>query len=166
MPLRTGLLFIFLLFQWDHLPAQELSSQVLVPLAGIAGSQNVEYTQTSGEPVIGILGSDDIVLTQGFQQPRFIFRKEAPPVGNGANVFPNPVKDVINVELFGNTDRSFTVEIMNLAGSILVSEKQSFTGTYWQILQYPAKSLSRGLYIVRIKSDDGVISRVFKLNKI
>lgn len=165
MPGRSGFLILLLIFQWNILLSQELSNQVLVPIAGISESQNLEYTYTIGEAAVEILSSHELVVTQGFQQPRFIFRKEVPPMGNGANVYPNPVTDVINVELFGDKDRTYTVEILNIAGIILISEKLSFTGTYWQIRQYPATGLSRGFYLVRITSDDAVISRIFKLNK-
>lgn len=165
MPLPKGFFILIMILRWNVLFSQELSIQALVPLAGIVESQSLEYTQTSGEVAIELLDSPEFILTQGFQQPGFIFKKEAPPVGNGANVYPNPVTDVINVELFGNTDRMFTVEILNVAGIILISEKLIFTGTYWQVRQYPAGQLSRGFYLVRITSDDGVISRIFKLSK-
>jgi hypothetical protein len=145
--------------------SQELSHQVLVTAAGIKIAGNLEYTQTIGETAVEIFSSETRVLTQGFQQPRIIFSKETPPSGNGVNVFPNPVSDNVNIELFGNTSRSFRIEILNISGTLVRTERIAYSGQFWEILHYPVDQLSKGLYIVRITSDDGVINRTFKIDK-
>jgi hypothetical protein len=146
--------------------SQQLSHQVLVPLAGVTTSGSFSYSQTIGETAVEIIQSTDYVFTQGFQQPCIKFTKENPPPGNGVKVFPNPVTDFLNIELFGNISRSFRIEIINISGTVVISEKMGFIDMYWNTRQIPVERLSNGLYFVRIISDDGVVNRIFKIDKI
>lgn len=146
--------------------SQQLSHQVLVPLAGVTNTGSLAYSQTIGETAIEIFQSSDCVFTQGFQQPCIKFTKEDPPPGNGVKVYPNPVSDYVNVELFGDISRNFRVEIINISGTVVISERIEFTDMYWNTHQIAVEKLSTGLYFVRILSDDGVISRIFKIDKI
>jgi hypothetical protein len=80
-------------------------------------------------------------------------------------VYPNPVTDLLNVELFGDNSRALTIEIINLSGVIFKTEKVVFTGQFWNILHYSMEKYARGLYFVRIISEDGLINRTFKIEK-
>lgn len=163
---KLGLLAVLMLFcsQNDGY-SQGLSHQVLVPLANVITGHSLEFTYTIGESAIESIGSSGYSLTQGFQQPRYFYTGEITPGGNGVEVYPNPATDFINVEFFGNGARTYRVEIMNFAGTILFSETVDFTGSHWQVRPYPAGEYSRGLYLVRIISSDLRISRVFKIEK-
>lgn len=145
--------------------SQQLSHQVLVPVAGVTTTGSLTYSQTIGETAVEIIASPDYTFTQGFQQPCIKFSRENPPPGNGAKVYPNPVTDYLNVELFGNISRTFQIEIINISGTIVISERLVFTGMYWNTQQIPVRKLGNGLYFVRILSEDGVISQIFKIEK-
>lgn len=159
------ILILSILLPVNSLMSQELSHQVLVPMAGIIQTTAYEYTHTTGEAVVEITETPDLTLTQGFQQPLMIFTNSIPPSGNGARVYPNPVTDVMNIELFGNAGRTFTIEIINIAGFVFSSEKVVFTDPFWRRWQHPVKGLSKGIYFVRIVSEDGLIKRIFKIDK-
>lgn len=145
--------------------SQQLSHQVLVPVAGIKMAGAIEYSQTVGETAVEIFSSSDLILTQGFQQPRKIFYMGTPPLGNGVKVYPNPATDFVTVELFGDVSRSFRIEIISFSGTIVRTEKMVFSEPFWQIRQYPVDQLIKGLYFVRIVSEDGIINRTFKIDK-
>jgi len=145
--------------------SQQLSHQVLVPLAGVTTTGSLSYSQTIGETAIEIFESDDCVFTQGFQQPCIKFTKENPPPGVGVKVYPNPVSDYVNVELFGDVSRSIRVEIINISGTIIYTETITFTEKYWFVRQIPAEKLSNGFYFVRIVSSDGIVNKIFKIDK-
>jgi hypothetical protein len=162
----TGILILLLLLgSGTNLFSQELSHQVLVPLAGVTSTGSINYSQTAGETAVEVISSSDFVFTQGFQQPGIKLVKVDPPKGNGAKVYPNPVTDIINIELFGDGSRAFRIDLINISGTIVRTEKMVYTDPFWQILQFPAGQLSKGLYFVRIVSDDGLISRTFKIDK-
>lgn len=158
-------LILLLLVSWGNAFSQQLSHQVLVSVAGIASTNSINYSQTIGETAVEIIGCSEYTFTQGFQQPCIRFSKENPPPGNGVRVYPNPVSDFVNVELFGDASRAFRIDIINISGTIIRSEKIDFTGPYWHVQQLAFEQLSRGFYFIRIVSDDGLIGRTFKIDK-
>ncbi len=159
------IIFFALLGIVSEIHSQELSHQVLVPVAGVINTEALSYSHTIGETAVEIFTSSDFVFTQGFQQPGVKFTRENPPPGTGVKVYPNPVKDYVNIEVFGDVARTFRVEVINISGTITITEKLIFSDMYWYILQIPVENLSKGLYFVRIMSEDGVISRTFKIEK-
>ena len=92
---KTKVLIFLLLVSREIIFSQQLSHQVLVPLAGNLTSGAYNYSQTVGETAVEIMTSTDYVFTQGFQQPGIKVAKETTPVGNGVRVYPNPVTDYI-----------------------------------------------------------------------
>jgi hypothetical protein len=159
-------ILISLLFGFSGtLLSQQLSHQVLVPVAGVVFNQSVSYSQTIGETAVEIVSCSGFVFTQGFQQPGIKLSSERPPAGNGVKVYPNPATDVVKVELFGEISRAFRIELVNISGTIISSEKISFSGDFWHIRELPVKELVKGFYFVRVLSEDGIINRVFKIEK-
>lgn len=165
MIIRTNVLVLFLLVSWTPMLSQQLSHQVLVPVAGVSSNGTINYSQTIGETAVVIIGCSDYTFTQGFQQPCLKFSKEIPPPGNGIKVYPNPVTDILNIELFGEKARTFRIELITISGMMIKSEKIDFSGAYWKLQEIAVDNLSKGLYFVRIISDDGVINRTFKIDK-
>jgi hypothetical protein len=162
---RIKVLVLFLLVSCTTLFSQQLSHQVLVPVAGVSSNSTISYSQTIGETAVEIISSSEYTFTQGFQQPCIKFSKEAPPPGNGVKVYPNPVTDILNIELFGEEARTFKIELITISGTIVKSEKIVFSGPYWKLQEIAVDSFSKGLFFVRIISDDGVINRTFKIDK-
>lgn len=146
--------------------AQELSQAVMVPAAGIVVGGGKHYTQTIGEPAIIILASDENLLTEGFQQPRVKLQPPGnKPDGSGVNAYPNPVKDIIWIELFGDFSRTFNISIVNIYGLEVYREELSFTGTFWYKDYRTVSDLKPGFYLIRFISKDGIINRTIKIEK-
>lgn len=164
--MKTFVAFI-ILFIYSNLglKAQELSHQVLVTIAGVNQSSANEFSYTVGESAVEIISSGDWTLTQGFQQPRIIFSNDVTPAGNGVDVYPNPFRDFINIEFFGDSARTLNVEIMNLSGVVLIRDRFNTANNYRQIKPYDSGNFTNGVYIVRILSTDRRINRVFKIEK-
>ena len=164
--IRKTRVFIFLLLiSVTNCFGQDLSSQVLVSAAGTATAGVISYSQTIGEPVVELITGPAIVLTQGFQQPHFEGPGLPAPQGDGAIVYPNPATDYIYVKLFGTEPRKFNIELINLTGVILQSWKLEFSSTFNYELQIEAMKLKYGIFLLRVVSTDGVINRVFKVEK-
>lgn len=146
--------------------AQQLSHQVLVPLAGIAVEGKINYTQTVGETAVEIVGCSWYVFTQGFQQPGMKFSDIRKPDGTGVKVYPNPARDFVTIELFGESARTFRVEIIDITGTIIYSDQKVFNSQFWFREPHSIENLIKGFYLVRVASDDGSINRTFKLEKL
>ena len=129
--METKILILFLLVSWTNVFSQQLSHQVLVPVAGLASGGSVNYSQTIGETAIVIVSCSDFLFTQGFQQPGIKISPEKPPAGSGVKVYPNPVTDYLTVELFGNESRTFRIELINFRGTIVFTDKKVLSDQFW-----------------------------------
>jgi hypothetical protein len=160
----TKVLLLLLLFSWVNGFSQQLSQQVLVPAAGLATNGLINYSQTIGETAVEII-SAGFILTQGFQQPGIKISTDITPEGTGVDVYPNPATDFINIKLYGDVARNFRIEIINISGTIVSSTKMDFITKYYYIQQIDVSRLSLGFYFVRVSSDDAIIKRIFKIEK-
>ena len=160
----TLIVFLLALFL-AHANSQGLSHQVLVPAASVVAGSGLNYSQTIGETAIEIVSAYDHTLTQGFQQPSIEFIPPDPPEGTGVKVYPNPVTEYVKVELYGEEAREFSIMIININGTTVYLDKLNFSGPHWHIEEVPVTSFIRGMYFVRIMSNDGIINRTFKIDK-
>jgi len=149
-----------------NLFSQSLSHQVIVPVAGLQSSGKIHYSQTVGEAAVAMIGCTEYVFTQGFQQPGIIMKKETPPPGNGVKVYPNPVTDFVTIELFGSGTRTFLIDFFNISGTIIRTEKIEFNDQYRLCQPFPVGNFTKGLFLIRIMSTDGLINRTFKIEKL
>ncbi|MGD0342956.1 MAG: T9SS type A sorting domain-containing protein [Bacteroidales bacterium] len=146
--------------------SQQLSRQVLVPLAGLATENAISYSQTVGETAIEIVGCSDYIFTQGFQQPGFKATSEESPKGTGVNVYPNPVSDFVTIELYSETARTFRIDFISITGNVVMSERKVFNDKFWYKDPLSLENLISGFYLVRVYSEDGVLNRTFKIEKL
>lgn len=72
------------------------------------------------------------------------------------NVFPNPAKDVVNVQ-FGNINGHVHISIADVAGREVAVLKDGNSNS--QQVQYNISNLQPGLYFVRLQSDNGTITK-------
>lgn len=159
------IVLLIILCSGTDLFSQELSQQVLVPVAGVSSVGSVNYSQTIGETAVEIISCTDYTFTQGFQQPRITFLPGNVPAGNGVDVYPNPATDYVTIKLFGNDARDFRIDVLSIAGTIVYTENACFTDKYYVEKSIPVSQLNKGIYFVRVFSKDGVISRTFKIEK-
>jgi hypothetical protein len=159
------LLLTGILLPGINLFSQQLSHQVLVPVAGVSSAGAISYSQTIGETAVEIISNPDYTFTQGFQQPRVTFLIGTPPPGNGVDVYPNPATDFVTVKFFGLNSREFRIEVLNISGTIVYTEKVSFIDKYYSEKTIPVSQLYKGIYFIRVVSDDKIINRTFKIDK-
>jgi len=162
---NTVILLLLVFVSRTDIFSQELTLQVLVPAAGEAVSDNINYSQTLGQTAVDLIGSSGFEFTQGFQQPGIKITVNTTPEGNGVDVYPNPATDFINVKLFGDAARNFHIDIINITGTIVKSMTINFITSYFHIQQIGISDLKFGFYFVRITSDDKLINRTFKIEK-
>ena len=152
----------------------ELSHQVLVTAASVEPVKDgISYQQTAGETAVTITLPDVFILTQGFQQPRFIPPTDYPVrEGNGVDFFPNPVTkgaekpDIFNIRMFGVLGRHYYIIITNLPGAVMYTADLEFSPDHDVIHEVDLKHYVDGIYLARVWSTDGVIDRSFKIEKL
>lgn len=152
----------------------ELSHQVLVTAASVEPVKDgISYQQTAGETAVTITLPDVFILTQGFQQPRFIPPTDYPVrEGNGVDFFPNPVTkgaekpDIFNIRMFGVLGRHYYIIITNLPGAVMYTADLEFSPDHDVIHEVDLQHYVDGIYVARVWSTDGVIDRSFKIEKL
>ena len=162
---KTKVFIIVLLFSWASCDAQQLTNQVLLPCAGLSVAGVLNYSQTIGETAVELFSSSGFILTQGFQQPAFKIVDATVPDGTGVEVYPNPATDFINVKLFGDKARKVKIEVIDFNGKIATTLNMDFTSKYFIVQEIEFSKLKIGFYFVRVGSDDGIINRIFKIEK-
>jgi hypothetical protein len=145
--------------------SQEISHQVLVPMASVMELSTYSLSQTVGEAMVSTLSYGNYDLTQGFQQPSINMTSPLPPQGNGVEVYPNPVTDILKLELFGSEARDFNVTIFGLNGSVFYQDEINCTSNYWMIESINLSEFKNGMYFVMVRSRDERIVRLFKIEK-
>jgi hypothetical protein len=165
--MKEILIPIFILIvSWTNVMSQELSNQVLVPLASVVYDWKGSYSQTVGEPVIEIVRCFDYALTQGFQQPSIQSKKYVIIDGTGILVYPNPVTDYMIIELYGERAKTILIEIINFTGRIVYSHKEVFNNGFYYKDNHNVGDLMRGLYLIRFTTNDGMLNRIYKIEKL
>ena len=165
MQQRGILVFILFIALMAEDFSQGVSHQVLVPLASIAEAGNLNISQTAGETMVEGLYGPGYDLTQGFHQPGIDLSRPVPPEGNGVEVYPNPVVDILKIELFGVEEADFELVLFGLNGAVYYRRTISCSRDYWRIELLDLGNYKRGMYFVRIKTRDNRISRLFKIEK-
>lgn len=162
---KTRVFILMLLFSGTSCLAQQLTNQVLLPCAGLATAGVLNYSHSLGETAVELFTGSDYILTQGFQQPGFKIVDAAVPDGTGVEVYPNPATDFVNVKLFGDKARKLRIEVITFNGSITSTMTLDFLSKYYIIQQLEFSDIKPGFYFVRVSSDDHVINRIFKIEK-
>ena len=77
---------------------------------------------------------------------------------NNLLIYPNPSKDIFNLELSTNNISNINIRITNLVGEIIfMDELNEYLGSYKQIIDL--QSHSKGIYLFKLDTDNGTISK-------
>jgi hypothetical protein len=163
---KRGVFIFLIVLSGLHLNAQQVSRKVLVPASSIASAGGFFISQTVGEPMIELTGDESYTLTQGFQQPSASILIDQVRVGNGVKVYPNPVRDNLTLELFGEQSLDYHVMIFGFNGAIYYRNDYPCVGKFKHTITLDVSRYQRGTYFVKVVTSDGMISRLFKIEKI
>ena len=78
----------------------------------------------------------------------------------GINIYPNPTKENLTLDLGTNHLKNASVKVLDLLGKIITHQKVSSSKT---TLNLNALNLNQGVYLVKFTNDLG--SKVFKVVK-
>lgn len=135
---------IFAVFAVFSMPFAVCAQQSIAPsvnnLAGIDGKLSGTFITTSiGEPAITTITSRGNIITQGFLQPELI-----PCAELEFRYYPNPAKDIINIEAYGCEVRIESMEILDLWGRLLATAEPTLNN------ELNLGDLAQGVYLVKV----------------
>jgi hypothetical protein len=77
---------------------------------------------------------------------------------NNLEIYPNPSRDVFNVEFVSENKQTIEVRIVNLVGEIIFTENlENFEGEYTH--QFNLSEYSKGIYLLEIDTDNGIVNK-------
>lgn len=85
--------------------------------------------------------------------------------GFNAAVYPNPVKDLMNLVVNPGKSKSVQVSVIDLSGRSVVSKKYDLPSGDLSTIQIPVQDIKSGMYMLKIQSGSSVISRKVIVNK-
>ena len=74
--------------------------------------------------------------------------------GQGVRVYPNPAKDVLNIELVDFNNEPYTIEISNELGQVVLSQTVSHN-----LSTFNVQHLLNGMYFLTLKMKDKTLSK-------
>ncbi len=172
--MKNSYAFISVLLIWFSLPAISACGQTYIPatlnVAGGSNSINGKVFEYSiGEmTLVHTATAPNIIVTQGVLQPgqiaTGIFDHE---LGDGQiKVYPNPVDDLLNVDINLSLGGSLQLQVYDLAGK-LVSKKQISVLSGKETTTFSFAHLAAGNYVLNAVFEAGAESyyRNFKIVK-
>ena len=147
-------------------PNSFLERQVFSNSSGSFESNNFSISWTVGEPVTETLQSDQLFLSQGFEQADPVVKhtvavKEVQPEALGLRVYPNPAAATLTVELKQTDVVLLQLQLFDSMGRLLNNQKIS-TGSN----SVDVHALPTGLYLLRFIRPETQECSTLKFQKI
>jgi hypothetical protein len=152
--MKRPILFILLLFLSGGVLTAQL--QVISTAGGVVENSNGSVSWTLGETVVGSLEGTNTVITQGFQQSNLVVSTdvETPPgLDIQTRVYPNPVKDILNVDIKNRENSDLNYALYDIEGKLL---QKGFVGSASFTISlggYPT-----GQYILQVYTEQKIIN--------
>ena len=165
--MRFIFLGIFLLIG-SLLNAQVISHKVIANGGSFASNGGYYLASTIGEVSVNSFQFSGYFITQGFQQPSMLYKTDPSNSDNGTivSVYPNPVENDLIFELNINAITEFTIEVYTFIGVSLYVRQLSQLPEGRNYFTIDFSGYSRGIYMVHVYSQEKIISRLFKIEKL
>ena len=163
--------FIFLglfLLKGSLINAQVISHKVITNGGSFASNGGYHLASTIGEVSVISYQNSGYFITQGFQQPSMLYEADPPKPDNGTiiSVYPNPVENDLIFELNINEITEFTIKVYTFTGINLYVKQLSQLPEGRNYFTIDFSGYSRGIYMVHVYSQEKIISRLFKIEKL
>lgn len=142
---------------------QSISPQVIAAAGTHYAAGNAQLSWTVGEPVITTVSNGSNTITQGFHQTLLSATavEEQTVAGINVNVFPNPVQDMLNVNITNNL-KDLQMELFDMSGKLLQARK---IGAAEGSVQVNMTEYARASYLLRVYAADGSVNYTYKVQK-
>ena len=118
--MKSKLILIILSVLSCSIQGQNLMPDLVSSSGGLHSGQNASLSWTLGEVSIKTFQTDDLMLTQGFQQPKLhTISTYNPESIVRATIYPNPAKDIININIKYPESTVNSMSIIDIKGNIL-----------------------------------------------
>jgi len=147
---------------------QQVKRQTIASLGGIHSGGGLIVTYTAGETRV-LSRNPSFYHTEGFQQGKLsglVSREEQLFAAGTTQLFPNPVRSQLNLQMESLPTEGISVEVIDALGrSIALPTQEEFSSETAQF-KIEVSSLSAGIYFLAVRSRDGEIRKSLKFQKV
>jgi hypothetical protein len=138
-----------------------ISQEIITSSGDHYSNENITLSWTIGEGATETYEKNEISLNQGFQQNIDII-----PVASQSNtlqgvefaLYPNPVSEILNIDLSAANDSELSIDIFDIKGKMLLTINKS---KKQQSAQIELSGFPPGEYIMKIYSKDNYINNSY-----
>jgi len=137
------------------------TQQVVASSGGTGQFNDTNIEWTLGETVIATLSSDNMLITQGFQQPELTVTviKSDHDMPGVLEAYPNPTNDLLMIEVENKEFIDFQYVLYDMNGKVLEKKALISTVTGIAMNNHPP-----GVYLLKITQSDKEI-KMFEIVK-
>jgi hypothetical protein len=142
-----------------------ISQEIITSSGGTYSNEDITLSWTIGEGITETYERNEINLNQGFQQNIDIipFTSQSNTLqGVEFTLYPNPVSEILNIDLSAANDSELIIDIFDINGKILTTIKKSKNHKSAQI---ELSEFHAGEYIMKIYSKDNYINNSYVIIK-
>jgi len=156
------LVFVFIIV---HIPfnAQIISHETLVSAGETYSNSYAQISWTLGGIQSTTYNNGDVIITQGFMQSDLsvtTISKHIEDNNYSVKVYPNPVKDNLNIKFDPNNKEDLLIYLYNITGKQILTKTLKNNN---KIETINFKKLNNGIYFLKTLSSDGKYSETFKI---
>lgn len=163
--MKKTILIILSLVVITTVKAQTVTPVVLANDGGYAPLSNGSISWSIGEPVSETYTGTNNILTMGFHQPELTLINMMQEQGEDVKilVFPNPVKEVLSVNLKGLNYGKYTIELNDAIGKLIYRSETNVTEDSY-IFQLKVNETAAGNYFLRVSNTS--FTKTVKITKV
>lgn len=158
--LTIGFFFAVLSF------GQSLSLDVVATAGDYFVGENGSLSWTLGEPIIETFASDDLILTQGFQQSYYsvVAVQDLETDTYDVKIFPIPARDFINIEITSQIDpANLNLELYDVMGNV-VFQKYIENTTFFEKIYLTGYQTN--MFFLKVSNTTNQQVKTFKILKV
>lgn len=163
--MKQILLIAFVVAGSFYCQSQTVTPVVLSNQGGFSILTSGSISWSIGEPVSETYSTPTRIHTMGFHQPEIEIITLIAEQGEDKNilVFPNPVRDVLNINFSGLNEGTYKVDLIDNIGKI-ISQNQTEVSNGNYTLQLKINEVAAGNYFLRVQNEK--FSKSVKINKV
>lgn len=143
--------------------SQTVNPEVIVSSSGNLSNSYAQISWTLGDFQTRTYKVGDIIMTQGFLQSNLVITNVTTITNNETLdlvVYPNPVKDILNIKLNSDNDLPLRFELYSLEGKLIHSENFNL-GSNVSTINF--KQFEAGIYILKAISTEKSFVKSYKI---
>ena len=164
MKRNLSLTYLLILLISQTALTQSLSQSLFGTTGSFMSTSGYSVSYTVGELAIRSQVKSGHFLTQGFQQS-YLDTVSAGDTIQTISVNPNPVSSRLNIDFYISGSYDFSLEVYNLKGRKIMHIRYPDL-FYKERKTLDLQSLPKGMYLIRIYSINGKVSKMFKIEKL